>query len=93
MIIIKDGSYKLRDNKFGGNADKTVVYASGKFGGANAVLAYANSSGEFVPLINGTVQSGGQYIVYDGGAITIYVLVSGAVEGTTAIDIISEGVS
>lgn len=82
MIIVKNGAYPLIKPIVGDSSSTTVVYVSGAFSGATASLVQFNTDKEAIPLVDGAVISGEQYIVDHGFGVLVYVRVENATAGT-----------
>lgn len=85
MIISGDGVIRINKDL---SAPISIVKVSGSLGGGIAVLGYADDSGAFVPLTDGTLVIGGQYEVRHGAGESLLVKLTGS---TGAVLIISVG--
>ncbi len=80
--ITVDGNYPVKTpNK---NISEVVVYLSGNFGTATAVLSYADPDNNMIPLTDGAILSGEQALIKPGATMPIYLVVAGS-DGTTNI--------
>lgn len=90
MIIKTNGAHALKSNTRA--TSSTLVMASGDFGGATATLSYRDEENTVIPLTDGAVVSGGQYVVDHGLApLGLLLDVIGAT-GTTNIVLKINGV-
>jgi len=80
MKITANGNNKLNN----GSRPSSTYYVSGALGAATVTFTHKNSEGNFIPLIDGTVEINAQYLIHHGSTPEIYLTVSGA-DGSTAI--------
>jgi L-aminopeptidase/D-esterase-like protein len=76
LNITTNGSYPLISGKVGAGAGTSIVFISGTFGTSTAKLAYINSKGVTIDLVDGDVVAGSQYIIEHGSVIRPVLVVS-----------------
>lgn len=89
MIITANGIFKIvrATRSIGGNS--SIVYVSGTAGGASIQLAYLDDFDTYVPLANGIISAGNQYVAEHGYSSDVYVVISGAT-GATNLAIVTK---
>lgn len=92
LTITEDGVYPLKHGVRGDSGDRSILYASGNFGGAIAKLQYMNGKNDYVDLEYGSVETGKQYYIHPGLGVTLYLKVTGSGENTD-IDVLFRGIS
>jgi len=90
MIITKDGIYPLIKPIVGDASSTTVVYVSGSLSTAVGQLVYFNTDNDPIPLTDGAVAAGKQYIVDHGFGVLVYLSVIGS-DGGTRINVEAGG--
>jgi hypothetical protein len=78
MKINTNGQHVLPSPLLGTASGSTVVLVSGSPGAALMTICYQDDDGVFVPLLNGAVSAGTQYLVTHGIGVTIYAVVTGS---------------
>jgi hypothetical protein len=84
MLLEVDGEYPL---ELGAVASSTV-YVSGSLGGGVLTLGYRDNAG-FVPLSDGVLQIGEQYMVIHGTGMHLRVSLTGSIGA--AVTVINKG--
>jgi len=92
LQITSDGTWALKHDVSGDAGDRSILYVSGEFGSADAVLQYRNGFGDFTNLEEGILETGKQYYIEPGQGVTLYIKVSNS-DGLTNIDLIIAGIS
>ena len=92
MILRESGSFLLRSKHKNSAFTRTVVYVSGTFDTANVYFAYYDSFNNAIPLLNGNLEAGKQYILHDGNFMNVSVIVENA-SANTQIDVQAYGIS
>ncbi len=82
-VFTTDGNHSLNHSL---PAGELAVYCSGTFGGAAAFIAYGDDDNTMIPLTDGTLTAGNQYLVKCGAGMPIFAVISGAT-GITEISL------
>ena len=73
MKIIEDGLFDLETTA----VSSSVVYVSGSLGGGVATLGYTDDDG-FIPLTDGVVAVGSQFVINHGSNMHVFIQLVGA---------------
>ena len=92
MLIEANGTYLVKPEVVGGNADTFIIYVSGTAASAVLTLNHLDEGGNYVPLEDGVLTTPSENQILAGRGANIYVVVTAAT-GSTAIYLTAKGLS
>lgn len=85
MKVTSNGLVRLSNPVHGQGGDVTVLYVSGSLGSAQAYLVYIDEDGNEVPLEDGIIVIGNQYVIQMGLGVALFMRTSDADVSTNII--------